>query len=286
MIVSLFHWFRGKSCQLVGIETVQSSRTKRRSQPAVQRTIPQQHRATTDRTRDRRKIPQAFTGMPRGTPTTTTNQLGSSADPGVARRRTTRRRSCNARGAVENQAPNPMTWAGVGTTLRTKTPKPRAATTNRRRSSVAAKGTPQPATRETILRSRRTHEADRAPQDEADDPVTGWLVVVAGPGKGRSLTLGAGRNEIGRGASANVKLDFGDREVSRDAHAYITYDDEARLWYVQQGGGRNLVRLAGRPVLEPIPLQAHAEIRIGRTHLVFVPFCGEDFDWEDLGKQE
>ena len=139
---------------------------------------------------------------------------------------------------------------------------------------------------ETILRSRRTQEADRAPQDEADDPVTGWLVVVAGPGKGRSLTLGAGRNEIGRGASANVKLDFGDREVSRSAHAYITYDDEARLWYIQQGGGRNLVRLAGRPVLEQMPLQAHAEIRIGRTHLVFVPFCGEDFDWEDLGKQE
>lgn len=138
----------------------------------------------------------------------------------------------------------------------------------------------------TTLRSRRTQEADRAPQDEADDPVTGWLVVVAGPGKGRSLTLGAGRNEVGRGASANVKLDFGDQEVSRNAHAYITYDDEARLWYIQQGGGRNLVRLAGRPVLEPMPLQARAEIRIGRTHLVFVPYCGEDFDWEDLGKQE
>ena len=138
----------------------------------------------------------------------------------------------------------------------------------------------------TTLRSRRTQEADRVPQDEADDPVTGWLVVVSGPGKGRSVTLGAGRNEIGRGATANVKLDFGDREVSRTAHAYITYDDEARLWYIQQGGGRNLVRLAGRPVLEPMPLQARAEIRIGRTHLVFVPFCGEGFDWEDLGKQE
>ena len=136
----------------------------------------------------------------------------------------------------------------------------------------------------TILRSRRTQEADRAPQDEAEDPVTGWLVVVAGPGKGRSLTLGAGRNEIGRGATANVKLDFGDREISRDAHAYISYDDEARMWYVQQGGGRNLVRLAGRPVLEPMPLQARAELRIGRTDLVFVPFCGEDFDWEDIGK--
>ena len=73
----------------------------------------------------------------------------------------------------------------------------------------------------TTLQSRRTQEVDRAQQDEADDPVTGWLVVVAGPGKGRSLTLGAGRNEIGRGATANVKLD-----------------------------------------------------------------CVEDFDWEDLGKQE
>ena len=137
----------------------------------------------------------------------------------------------------------------------------------------------------TILQSRKTQEADRVPQDEVEDPVTGWLVVVAGPGKGRSLALGAGRNEVGRGTTANVKLDFGDREISRSPHAYITYDDEARLWYIQQGGGRNLVRLAGRPVLEPMPLQAYARLRIGRTHLVFVPFCGEHFDWEDVGTQ-
>ena len=138
----------------------------------------------------------------------------------------------------------------------------------------------------TSTRSQRSPQADRTPQDEVDDPVTGWLVVVAGRGKGRSLTLGAGRNEIGRGTTANVRLDFGDREVSRNAHAYITYDDEARLWYVQQGGGRNLVRLAGRPVLEPTPLQAYAKLRIGRTHLVFVPLCGEGFDWDDVGTHE
>lgn len=145
------------------------------------------------------------------------------------------------------------------------------------------RGSPAVDDEKTILQPPRTQDRDCDPQDPADDPVTGWLVIVDGPGRGRSVELGAGRNEIGRGSTANVKLDFGDREISRNAHAYITYDDEARLWYIQQGGGRNLVRLGDRPVLEPMPLAARSSIRIGRTRLVFVPLCGEDFDWEDVG---
>ena len=116
------------------------------------------------------------------------------------------------------------------------------------------------------------------------DPVTGWLVVTSGPGKGRALPLGLGRNEVGRAATAKVCLDFGDTEISRDAHAYVTYDDEARDWYVHQGGGRNLVRLNGRPVLDATTLSARSEIRVGATSLLFVPLCGEHFDWDDMAE--
>ena len=136
----------------------------------------------------------------------------------------------------------------------------------------------------TILRRPSRHgrrDADAEP--EMGDPVTGWLVVTAGPGRGRSLRLGLGRNEIGRAASASVRLDFGDQQVSRTGHAYVSYDNETRLWYIQQGGGRNLVRLDDRPVLAPTLLQARSVIRIGGTRLLFVPLCGKDFDWEDIG---
>lgn len=116
------------------------------------------------------------------------------------------------------------------------------------------------------------------------DPVTGWLVVTSGPGKGRSLQLGLGRNEVGRASTAKVCLDFGDIEISRNAHAYVTYDDERRDWYVHQGGGRNLVRLDGRPVLDATALPARSEIRVGATTLLFVPLCGERFDWDDMAE--
>ncbi len=134
----------------------------------------------------------------------------------------------------------------------------------------------------TVLHRRRRGARSDAAADDVGDQVTGWLVVIGGPGKGRALTLGLGRNEIGRAAPANVRLDFGDREVSRAGHAYITYDHVERRWYIQQGGGRNLIRLGNQPVLAPMPLPAKSEIRIGGTRLLFVPLCGEDFDWEDV----
>lgn len=137
----------------------------------------------------------------------------------------------------------------------------------------------------TVLRRPKRERSDGT-GDTAGmaDPVTGWLVVVGGPGKGRSLQLGLGRNEVGRAATAKVRLDFGDKEISRDAHAFVTYDDEARGWYVHQGGGRNLVRLNGQPVLEAAALPPRSEIRIGATTLLFVPLCGEHFDWDDMAE--
>lgn len=135
----------------------------------------------------------------------------------------------------------------------------------------------------TVLhRPRRKQRVDVPEPESMADPVTGWLVVTQGPGKGQAVQLGLGRNEVGRSADANVRLDFGDQQISRAAHAFIAYDDETRTWYIQQGVGRNLVRLDDRPVLAPTPLPARSRIRIGATHLVFVPLCGDDFDWEDV----
>ena len=54
--------------------------------------------------------------------------------------------------------------------------------------------------------------------DQLDDPTVGWVVVINGPGKGRSLPLGYGMNKIGRDATQRIALDFGDKEISRENH--------------------------------------------------------------------
>lgn len=110
-------------------------------------------------------------------------------------------------------------------------------------------------------------------------PVVGWLVVTKGPGRGSTMGLIAGMNAIGRGEENHVQVDFGDDAISRDAHAYITYDSEARQFHLSHSGKTNLVRLNDAPVLAVEGLAHGDTVRIGSTTLRFVALCGADFDW-------
>jgi hypothetical protein len=113
------------------------------------------------------------------------------------------------------------------------------------------------------------------------EPVAGWLVVVKGPGRGNFCPIFVGMNSIGRDSSQRISLSFGDDSISREEHAFVTYDEEQRCFYLQHGGKSNLVRLGSSPVLSPTELKPNDIIRIGRTMLLFVPFCGPDFSWTD-----
>jgi hypothetical protein len=113
-----------------------------------------------------------------------------------------------------------------------------------------------------------------------EDPVTGWLVIVDGPGKGQFVRIGHGQNIIGRGAAARIRLDFGDDLVSRENNGAVTYDPAGRRFYVQQGTGPNLLYLDDAPVLAPAELPDRAELRIGKTRMRFVALCGTDFSWD------
>jgi hypothetical protein len=113
------------------------------------------------------------------------------------------------------------------------------------------------------------------------DPVAGWVVVVKGPGRGNYSPIYVGMNSLGRDPSQRVSLSYGDDSISREEHAFITFDEEQRCFYLQHGGKSNLVRLGAQPVLSPTELRANDLIRIGRTTLLFVPCCGPDFSWTD-----
>ena len=131
-----------------------------------------------------------------------------------------------------------------------------------------------------LLRPRSEGTATRI-DDRMADPISGWLVVVAGPGKGEVCRLGYGRNSLGRAEESRVRLDFGDDRISREEHATVTYDPRGRKFYLQHGGGKNLTYLGDEPVLVPTVVDAMAEFSVGRTTLRFVPFCGPGFDWHD-----
>ena len=118
-------------------------------------------------------------------------------------------------------------------------------------------------------------------KSESDDvPVVGWLVVVEGPGKGKSVNLGYGRNTIGRDKNNRSVIPFGDQEISRNNHAIITFDHKGSKFYIQQGESKNPIRVSNEIVLEPRELFGGETIELSDvTVLKFVPLCGESFSW-------
>lgn len=121
------------------------------------------------------------------------------------------------------------------------------------------------------------------PDDPMQDPYVGCLVVIEGRGRGASLKLGYGRNSIGRDRGERVSVNFGDEQISRSGHAFLTYDPRGRKFYLQGGTGPNLVYIDDgkdvSPVLTPVILERGAVILLGETKLMFWPFCGAEFDW-------
>ena len=114
-----------------------------------------------------------------------------------------------------------------------------------------------------------------------DDPPVGWLVVIQGPGQGNVVTIGNGSNSLGRDPSERICVDFGDEMISRRGHTTITYDPRGKKFYIQHGGGTNLTYMEDSPVLLPTELQGFSKIQLGETVLLFVPLCGERFDWAE-----
>ena len=111
-------------------------------------------------------------------------------------------------------------------------------------------------------------------------PVTGWLVCIDGPEKGKDYRIHPENNYIGRLESNDICI-RGDEKISRERHVMVVYDSEDRLFYLGAPAGTNIVRLNGKPVLEAKELHAYDVITIGSTKLMFLPFCGERFGWDE-----
>lgn len=111
-------------------------------------------------------------------------------------------------------------------------------------------------------------------------PVVGWLVCIDGAAKGRDYRIHSQYNYIGRGQHMDICIS-GDDCISTEKAAILAYDDQEKFFSFGPGMGHNVVRVNGKMLMNAVVLQAYDQLTIGKTTLLFVPLCGERFDWND-----
>jgi hypothetical protein len=115
------------------------------------------------------------------------------------------------------------------------------------------------------------------------DPVVGWLVIIGGPGLGAYRPIFEGNNTIGRNAGQRIPIDFGDDAISAEEQAFLRYDSADRQFLLVPNLAKtNVIAINEMKPTAAVRLAAMDVITMGRTQLVFVPFCGADFDWSEL----
>lgn len=107
--------------------------------------------------------------------------------------------------------------------------------------------------------------------------VTGWLVCIEGPAKGRDYKISFGFTRIGRGYHMDISIPE-DIAITRDNHCSIAYDDKKYQFYLVPAGG-NLVYLNSALLTRPTRLKARDMIQIGNSVFVFMPFADGEFRW-------
>ena len=110
------------------------------------------------------------------------------------------------------------------------------------------------------------------------DPVMGWLVCTEGPDRGRDYRLRTAKNFIGRAPEMDICI-ANDEAVSRSKHAAVTFEPEQKKFWLLPGDAQGLVYLNGDVVHTPTELDTDDVVKVGQTSLMFVPFCGERFQW-------
>ena len=111
------------------------------------------------------------------------------------------------------------------------------------------------------------------------NPVLGWLVCVEGAERGRDFRIRGERSSIGRDPSMDIYIE-GDESISRYRHAVISFNPRTHTFKVVPGEGGGQTYLNGEVVDVPIPLKSYDLIELGQTKLLFIPLCGEQFQWD------
>lgn len=111
------------------------------------------------------------------------------------------------------------------------------------------------------------------------EPVVGWLVCIEGPMRGNDYRIREGYNYIGREVG-DIHI-RGDQSISRQRHARIAYDSATHQYFFGPDEGRNLLRVNGKTIMNPIELHDYDVITMGQTKLLFLGLCGDQFSWRN-----
>lgn len=110
-------------------------------------------------------------------------------------------------------------------------------------------------------------------------PVCGWFVCVDGPRKGKDYKVVEGKNFIGRADDMEIQV-LGDNEIARRNHCAIAYDAKDKQSYLLPGNSNGMVYLNGSVVFMPTPIVAYNVIELGNSKFIYLPLCGEHFEWK------
>jgi len=113
------------------------------------------------------------------------------------------------------------------------------------------------------------------------DPVTGWLVCIDGPSKGRDYKVRSEKNFIGRADGMDIQI-LGDNSISKKNHAIVVYDPKKRQTLLLPGDSHALVYYNTEAIYAPVELAPFDNIELGKSKFLFVPLCGENFEWPEL----
>ena len=115
---------------------------------------------------------------------------------------------------------------------------------------------------------------------EVSEPPVGWMICIKGGNFGRCYSIFSGRNSVGRNRSNKIVI-TGDSHISREKHAWISYEPRGRKFNIQPGDGSGLTYLNGEVVMLPVEMKKGDRIELGESEFMFIPLCDDSFSWED-----
>jgi len=74
---------------------------------------------------------------------------------------------------------------------------------------------------------------------------------------------------------------LGDNKISRRNHGIIVFDSKKKETVLLPGDSNGIVYLNDTAVYTPMVLSPYDVIEMGDSKFVFIPFCGENFMWEE-----
>ena len=116
---------------------------------------------------------------------------------------------------------------------------------------------------------------------EVMNPVTGWLVCIEGPSKGRDYKVFTAKNFVGRSDGMDIQI-LGDNNISKKNHAVLVYEPKNRETLILPGDSKGLVYVNNESLYGPQKLDDHDVIELGKSKFLFVSLCGPKFEWKDI----